>query len=93
MANQSYTEVLVKVLERLATIDERDIHQTNHLKNIDSHLEKINGTIGINHDNIKTNRLLIERNKNNIGWICKIGGGLGGLAIVIASILNICGVI
>jgi len=74
---RSYTEIL-------ASVETHIVYVNNHLRNIDSHLEKINTT------NLEQ-EVKIIRNKDRISLLYKIGGGLGTLcgAGLIALILRL----
>lgn len=60
MAKRTYTQIV-------ASIETQIIYVETHLRNIDSHLEKLNTSQG-------KQDLQIGRNKNNIGWVIKLGG-------------------
>lgn len=65
--------------EVVASLETHIIYINNHLSNIDGHLEKLNTRT---HDN----EIQIAVNKTGISRIYKIGGGILGLAALIAAI-------
>ena len=73
-----------KYTEVLASIETHITYINTHLRNLDGHLEKINTT------NL-AQEVKILRNKDRIGLIYKIGGGLITI-LVTALILSLFGV-
>ena len=75
---RSYTEIL-------AVLETHIHHISNHLQNIDIHLERLNTTVASNKE-----RGL--QNTNNIRWICRIGTfilGGGGATTGITKLLGL----
>ena len=71
----------------LASVETHFIYINTHLTNIDQHLEKIN-TVNVKQE------VKIARNKDRIGLISKIGGGLltilsGGSVALILKLLGV----
>jgi len=64
--------------EILASVETHIIYINNHLQSIDSHLERLNNSED------KQN-VAITKNKTNIGWVVKIGGGVLFIIATIAA--------
>jgi hypothetical protein len=82
---KSYTENLVEIHQKLSSLETISTYQENHLSNIDQHLNKLN------ERTIKNERQT-AKNTSNIGWICKIGGGIvgsGGLVFLIIKLVEV----
>ena len=80
MPKKTYTEVLIYI--------------ENHLKNIDSHLGRLNDAVSKNaskiqkHDELfAAHDIRIDWNKTTLGWVCKIGGY--ALLIIISLIIGL----
>lgn len=69
--------------EVLASLETHIVYINTHLESIDSHLEKLNS-------NEDKQNIAITKNKTNIGWIVKIGGGaLFVIATIAATALGL----
>ena len=69
MADRTLREIMKELEIQMTRIETNQEYELNHLRNIDSHLDKLN-------DRTNKNELTCLQNKNNIGWIIKIGSGL-----------------
>ena len=69
---RSYRDIVIATETHIA-------HISNHLQNIDTHLERLNATEG------KQN-IAIVKNATKIGLMWKIGGGLFSLLLLIIGI-------
>ena len=62
-------EMMRELEIQMTRMETKQEYELNHLRNIDHHLEKLN-------TRTNKNELACLQNKNNMGWIIKIGSGL-----------------
>ena len=88
-AKKSYTEVLIEIESRLSSLTTISSYQENHLGNIDGHLNTLN-------ERTDKNEKQIEKNKDRIGimlrvgaWLAAILGSGGGITFITLRLLGV----